>query len=153
MKNILIALVLLVCISFAQAQDLKNLKIDTYNGSTHSYASYSTYTNSTTDTTEFVKFGEADSIHFYISSNDSARVFVKVMYGDGEYSNALVSATTDSLVTTSTGWKSISWAKLVSSCGNEIAGCKLQLAFQSAGNAASSESAKYRVYYKKFYRK
>jgi hypothetical protein len=149
MKKLFILISLLFAVTITNAQ-LTPIKIATYVGTTVTYEQNPTYTNSQTDTTAWINFADVDSIHFYLSTSDSAKVFVKFIYGDDVYSNVLVSAVTDSLVTTSTGWKSFNWAKIVSSCGNEITGCKLQLAFQSAGNAASTESAKYSLTYKKF---
>jgi len=152
MKNLFILLSLVLCVSLSQAQ-LQTVKIDTYNGSTHSYANVATYTNSQTDTTAWVEFADVDSVQFYISTSDSARVFIYPIYGDNVYSKQITSAATDSLVTsgtTATGWKSISWASIVAGCGSQIIGAKFKIAFQSVGNAASSESAYYRVYIKKF---
>jgi hypothetical protein len=152
MKNILISIALLVCVSFSYAQ-VEKVEIDEYNGSTLTQSINNVYVNSRTDTTAWVNFEKADSVHFYISTSDSARVFLKLIYGDGDYSKVLVSAVTDSLVTTTTGWKSINWKAITTSCGNEITGCKLQLAFQSTGNAATSELAKYNIFVKKYLRK
>jgi len=146
MKKILFLLLVISVFGFAQTQ---KVKIDSYNGSTHTYYFTKSYTNSKTDTTEFVNFADADSVKFFISTNDSVNVKATLIYGDGVLSNVTASAVIDSLIATTNGWKSLDWYKIVANCGNTIIGAKLKLAFQSAGNSSES-TAKYTVFLKKY---
>lgn len=154
MRNILISIVLVCAISFGYAQD--KVKIKKYISGTSASPTYyfdRTYTNSQTDTTEWINFTDCDSVQFYVTGNDSMNVFVTPFLGDGIKSNAIGSAVADSVKSTVTGYKMITWGKLLAGSGTELIGTRLRLAFQATGNAASSESAKYSVFVRKFKKK
>jgi len=146
MKKILFLLLAFSFVSYAQVQ---KGRVEKYNGSTATYYNLRAYTNSQVDTTEFITVSDCDSVKIFFSSNDSTKVYFKLIYGDGSLSKVTASSYIDSLTTTTKGWKSLDWSKIVSNCGSIPFGLQLKLDFQATGNSVDN-TARYSVYFKKY---